>query len=89
MIENEGKVSEWDARFFHIYSKGRIKELDVLDIRKGYNKDVKAIHPRLIVQFLGNYISFRHGEHVVGMPLNKLEEIINAIHNPKEIRGAP
>ena len=79
MIENEGKVSKWDYRFFHVYTKGKIKEIDVEDIRKNYQKDNRAKHPRLLVQIGHNYISLRYGSHVSGLPLDKLEEIINAV----------
>lgn len=72
MIEREKNISNWDARFYHIYSdEKRVKEVSVETVRKlikDGNKKVIAVSK--------TWLNFWYKGNHIGMHKNQVREVL-------------
>jgi hypothetical protein len=80
MIEDLGKASKWDYRFFHVKTDGKIRELDVKEVRKNklYNSE------RLLVFMNKTNIGFMRDGRSFNMKIKNLQEILSVANEGKD-----
>jgi hypothetical protein len=79
MIEKLGQTkTKWDYRFFHIKADGKVKEMDVLEVRGN-----KRYQSNWLIVFVGKTnIGFMKDGASINLTVNTLKEILTV--NQKE-----
>lgn len=84
MIKNQGKVSKWDYRFFHLHADGRsIREVDVMEIRER----LKTMDNRVIIAIRKNNITIYNQGKLIHFNRRQLQEVLS-VNQVKEKKTA-
>ena len=78
MIENLGKTSKWDYRFFHLYADGkRIREVDVKEVRQR----LKLVDSQVVMAIRKNQITLYTKGTMVHFKRSQLFEVLNSVNS--------